>query len=195
MAKQTLFEAYMHAYPSSRYPGGPSIVESLCINALAGLLGQFVTYPLDILRRRMQIAQPNQASGKYLTLREVLKQLWRDEGLRGLAKGFSLNIFKGPLSLSVSLTVYDVLRKEVFFEDVEGGKGSARGGGSTSIHNTRGDGSNDNDRVNDGNSNKADGYSGNFRSRNGETSPTAVLASSSSSSAAVVSSKRHDSSS
>ena len=31
------------------------------------------------------------------------------EGLRGLAKGFSLNIIKGPITLSLSLTTYDIL--------------------------------------------------------------------------------------
>ena len=31
------------------------------------------------------------------------------EGVRGLAKGFSLNIIKGPITLSLSLTTYDFL--------------------------------------------------------------------------------------
>lgn len=34
-----------------------TVVEMLVINALAGLFGQFVTYPLDIVRRRMQMAR------------------------------------------------------------------------------------------------------------------------------------------
>lgn len=41
--------------------------------------------------------------------RESLKYLLASEGLRGLAKGFSLNIIKGPITLSLSLTTYDLL--------------------------------------------------------------------------------------
>jgi hypothetical protein len=33
-----------------------------------------------------------------------------EEGWRGLFKGFSLNIIKGPITLSLSLTTYDILR-------------------------------------------------------------------------------------
>ena len=36
--------------------------------------------------------------------------LLRTEGWRGLAKGFSLNIIKGPIALSISLTTYDLMR-------------------------------------------------------------------------------------
>ncbi len=138
-------------YPKSKFPQGPSIFESLGINAIAGLMGQFVTYPLDILRRRMQIARPmevvqlieikgkdhvsdvetheyaptrvsnvvqtNIKAKRYLSMTELLRQLWREEGLRGLGKGFSLNILKGPVSLSVSLTAYDWLRMHVFKDE------------------------------------------------------------------------------
>jgi len=45
--------------------------------------------------------------------REVLVHLISSEGLRGLSKGFSLNIVKGPVALSISLTVYDLLRKRL----------------------------------------------------------------------------------
>jgi solute carrier family 25, member 42 len=113
-----------------------NLLASLTINAFAGLVGQFVTYPLDVLRRRMQMAAPlatiatnnsnhnhshsvdsnSLTKYKYLTLREEIQRIWREEGMRGLSKGFSLNIFKGPLSMSVSLTCYDWLRAHVFYE-------------------------------------------------------------------------------
>jgi hypothetical protein len=42
--------------------------------------------------------------------RTALKTLFVEESFRGFWKGFSLNIIKGPISLSISLTVYDLLR-------------------------------------------------------------------------------------
>jgi hypothetical protein len=40
-----------------------------------------------------------------------LQKIIQYEGLSGLFKGFTLNIFKGPISLSISLTTYDMLKK------------------------------------------------------------------------------------
>lgn len=93
----------------------PTALQSLVINAVAGLVGQFVTYPLDIVRRRMQLAK--QTSGQTLpSMLAVLRHLVETEGLRGLGKGFSLNIIKGPITLSLSFTTYDILRKHKFQE-------------------------------------------------------------------------------
>ena len=94
----------------------PNLWESLIMNAIAGLSGQFVTYPLDIVRRRMQMAvhvEGIEPKGMLHTLR-TLKET---EGFRGLSKGFSLNIIKGPITMSISLTMYDMLRKKLFLDE------------------------------------------------------------------------------
>lgn len=83
--------------------------EGLVLNGLAGMAGQFVSYPLDVLRRRMQMILPGQGS-RDPTLRQVLVHLMETEGLRGLFKGFSINLIKGPLAMSISMSCYDTLR-------------------------------------------------------------------------------------
>jgi hypothetical protein len=68
-------------------------------------------------------------------LREVLRHLVLTEGWRGLSKGFSLNVIKGPIALSISLTTYDLLRGYLHTEDPEGGGGrpsNPAGSGSSS---------------------------------------------------------------
>jgi hypothetical protein len=75
------------------------------------LTGQFVTYPLDIVRRRMQMRVVTAAASAG-TLAS-LRTLYRGEGVRGLFKGYSLNVFKGPVTLSLSLTTYDFLQSLV----------------------------------------------------------------------------------
>lgn len=99
--KQTLSE--LHTSITKRKA---EVGESLLMNGLAGLTGQFVTYPLDIARRRMQL-YPDASKGTW----QVLSELYTTEGVRGISKGFSLNIIKGPITLSISLTAYDILRQ------------------------------------------------------------------------------------
>lgn len=51
--------------------------------------------------------------------------LIQTEGWRGLAKGFSLNIIKGPIALSISLTTYDLMRDYIqSLDDGESGSGN-----------------------------------------------------------------------
>ena len=54
MMKQYLHEVYFLFLNKSH----ATVIESLVINAIAGLVGQFVTYPLDIARRRLQMFKP-----------------------------------------------------------------------------------------------------------------------------------------
>jgi solute carrier family 25, member 42 len=91
----------------------PNIIESLVMNAIAGLSGQFVTYPLDVVRRRMQMQLVDKTTGAVpKNMRNILKELIEIEGIRGLSKGFSLNIMKGPITMSISLTAYDIMIKQ-----------------------------------------------------------------------------------
>ena len=88
----------------------PSVFESFVLNAVAGLSGQFVTYPLDVVRRRMQMHYRNHPSSNPPSILSSLQHLFVTEGIPGMFKGYSLNIIKGPITLSLSLTTYDLLR-------------------------------------------------------------------------------------
>jgi Mitochondrial carrier protein len=48
-----------------------------------------------------------------IDVRSTLRHLIVTEGFRGLAKGFSLNVMKGPITMSLSLTTYDLLVAQV----------------------------------------------------------------------------------
>jgi solute carrier family 25 protein 42 len=74
----------------------------------AGLLAQSITYPLDVVRRRVQVL------GKTgMSTREAIINIARTEGVRGLYKGLTMNWVKGPLSVAVSFAVNDAIKSRI----------------------------------------------------------------------------------
>jgi solute carrier family 25 protein 42 len=84
----------------------PHPLERLLFGAIAGLFGQSASYPLDIVRRRMQ-TRPG-----YTSILQTMRKVLREEGvMHGLYKGLSLNWIKGPISVGVSFTTFDYVYK------------------------------------------------------------------------------------
>ena len=95
------------------------VVSRLMAGGLAGLLAQSITYPLDILRRRMQVHH-----GKYSSMWDAFVTIHRQEGLiGGLYKGLSMNWIKGPIAVGVSFVVNDVIKNK--FRDYNSKRGAA----------------------------------------------------------------------
>ncbi|CAG2053623.1 unnamed protein product [Timema podura] len=93
------------------YTGNPTLNPgaSLLFGAAAGLLGQSSSYPLDIVRRRMQTSPLT--GTHYRTILSTLRKVYRDEGIRrGFFKGLSMNWVKGPVAVGISFTTYDILK-------------------------------------------------------------------------------------
>jgi len=94
--------------PSNPTPA-PTTLQRLSSGAIAGLLGQTTSYPLDIVRRRMQTAtQMGVSQNRYATILGTLTVILRKEGIRkGWFKGVSMNFIKGPIAVGISFTTFD----------------------------------------------------------------------------------------
>lgn len=80
----------------------------MLFGAMAGLIGQTSSYPLDVVRRRMQTHSDYSKLGILGTMRRVVAE----EGLlHGLYKGLSMNWIKGPIAVSISFTSFDLINK------------------------------------------------------------------------------------
>ncbi|XP_061894673.1 mitochondrial coenzyme A transporter SLC25A42-like [Entelurus aequoreus] len=85
----------------------PYTVERLAFGACAGLIGQSASYPLDVVRRRMQTA--GVTGSNCSTILGTMREIVRQEGfVLGLYKGLSMNWLKGPIAVAISLTTFDV---------------------------------------------------------------------------------------
>lgn len=81
--------------------------ERLAFGACAGLIGQSASYPLDVVRRRMQTA--GVTGSAYVTVLGTMRAIVTQEGvIRGLYKGLSMNWLKGPIAVAISLSTFDI---------------------------------------------------------------------------------------
>ncbi|XP_073180545.1 mitochondrial coenzyme A transporter SLC25A42 isoform X3 [Lepidochelys kempii] len=95
----------LHADHSGR--AQPYPLERLAFGACAGLIGQSASYPLDVVRRRMQTA--GVMGHVYGSILPTMREIIREEGLiRGLYKGLSMNWVKGPIAVGISFTTFDL---------------------------------------------------------------------------------------
>lgn len=77
--------------------------------------GQFLAYPFDMVKKRMQGQGYLIRYGEQSTMmgyRALLRLMW-GEGLRSFYKGFTVNIVKTPLALSTSWTVKNQLNRRL----------------------------------------------------------------------------------
>ncbi|XVF89068.1 hypothetical protein PTKIN_Ptkin19aG0101200 [Pterospermum kingtungense] len=91
-----------------------SIVMNLSCGALAGLLGQTFTYPLDVVRRQMQVeslpCSTIHGQMRYRNSWDGLTSIVRNQGWRQLFAGLSINYIKIVPSVAVGFTAYDTMK-------------------------------------------------------------------------------------
>uniref|UniRef100_A0A667WVW2 Mitochondrial coenzyme A transporter SLC25A42 n=1 Tax=Myripristis murdjan TaxID=586833 RepID=A0A667WVW2_9TELE len=95
----------LHAEHSGRPQ--PYSYERLAFGACAGFISQTASYPLDVVRRRMQTA--GVTGHTYGTILGTMREIVAEEGvIRGLYKGLSMNWVKGPIAVGISFTTFDL---------------------------------------------------------------------------------------
>jgi solute carrier family 25 phosphate transporter 23/24/25/41 len=114
----------LRQYISSSDPtsSGPTNVQKLSAGALAGGLSQTITYPLDLLRRRMQVASLPSYPTPYRNTWHCVKSIAATEGYRGFYKGMVANYLKIVPANAVSFLTYELVKGMMGGTGAQGGK-------------------------------------------------------------------------
>lgn len=76
--------------------------------AAAGMAYNFVFYPADTIKSRMQTEDASKARGTFMT---VGKDLWHQQGLRGFYRGCGITVFRAAPSSAIIFSIYETLRR------------------------------------------------------------------------------------
>ncbi|RKP11551.1 mitochondrial carrier domain-containing protein [Piptocephalis cylindrospora] len=103
------FQAYevLRMYFTPEGELAPSSMGKLVCGALAGTIAQTCTYPLDVLRRRMQVTGMSGVGYKYNNTFEAIRSMVASEGIRGLYRGMIPNYLKVSPAIGVSFMTYE----------------------------------------------------------------------------------------
>ena len=82
------------------------IIPRFLFGATSGAISQTISYPLDVIRRRLQVYE---GINKY-TITDTAIYIYKNDGISGLFKGVTMNWIKGPIALGLSFTVYDYMK-------------------------------------------------------------------------------------
>lgn len=95
--------------------GEVSTVSKLSCGALAGSISQTLTYPLDVLRRRMQVAGMQNSKLGYSDKNAIdaIRNIIRADGFTGLYRGLWPNLLKVAPSIGVSFLVYESVQSYI----------------------------------------------------------------------------------
>ncbi|RXK41984.1 solute carrier family 25 (mitochondrial folate transporter), member 32 [Tremella mesenterica] len=82
----------------------------MAAGAGAGLVSSFVTCPLDVIKTRLQAQHLSRDAAEYEGVRETVKRIWRQAGLRGFYRGLGPTLGGYLPTWGIYFTVYDMVK-------------------------------------------------------------------------------------
>lgn len=91
--------------------GSLPIYQQMLAGAVAGMSYNFLFYPADTIKSRMQTGEVLAATGARQTFWGVGKATWNQHGLKGLYRGCGITVARSAPSSALIFTIYEALRK------------------------------------------------------------------------------------
>ena len=92
--------------------GKPAALRSwaeLCAGGIAGMVSQTCSYPLEVIRRRMQVGGAV-GDGRRLRIGETAAKIWRERGFRGFFVGLTIGYVKVIPMAAASFYTYERMK-------------------------------------------------------------------------------------
>ncbi|XP_031565492.1 mitochondrial substrate carrier family protein V-like [Actinia tenebrosa] len=106
--KYYLAEAAGHKLRVIHHDQDLPVVAKLGCGAVAGAVAQSGTYPLDVVRRRMQMEGAVEGLFKYNSTWDAFKVIITTEGIKGLFKGMWPNLLKVAPTIGIQFAIYEI---------------------------------------------------------------------------------------
>ncbi|XP_027926596.1 mitochondrial substrate carrier family protein B-like [Vigna unguiculata] len=101
----------LRSFWQSQRPDDSTVMVSLACGSLSGVASSTATFPLDLVRRRMQLEGAGGRARVYNTsLFGTFKHIVRNEGLRGLYRGILPEYYKVVPSVGIVFMTYETLK-------------------------------------------------------------------------------------
>ncbi|KAK7632765.1 mitochondrial carrier domain-containing protein [Phyllosticta citricarpa] len=98
------------------------IHQQMACGAMAGMSYNFLFYPADTIKSRMQTEDVTRLSGVKRTFGSVGKLIYQQSGLKGLYRGCGITVARSAPSSAFIFTIYETLKQQCWsnrFEDVD----------------------------------------------------------------------------
>ncbi|KAF3695359.1 Calcium-binding mitochondrial carrier protein SCaMC-2 [Channa argus] len=106
---ETLKNGYLQKYTTET---NPSILVLLACGTVSSTCGQLASYPLALVRTRMQ-AQAVAESSQQVTMTGLFRHILQTEGPMGLYRGLAPNFLKVIPAVSISYVVYEHMKTQL----------------------------------------------------------------------------------
>ncbi|XP_060927247.1 calcium-binding mitochondrial carrier protein SCaMC-2-A [Limanda limanda] len=107
---ETLKNSYIEKYGANSTD--PGVLVLLGCGTVSSTCGQLASYPLALVRTRMQ-AQAATEGGQKVTMTGLFRQILKSEGPTGLYRGLAPNFLKVIPAVSISYVVYEHLKTQL----------------------------------------------------------------------------------
>ncbi|XP_047236302.1 calcium-binding mitochondrial carrier protein SCaMC-2-A [Girardinichthys multiradiatus] len=108
---ETLKNSYLQQYGTNSTD--PGIVVLLACGTVSSTCGQLASYPLALVRTRMQAHAVTEGNQQQVSMTGIFRQILQNEGPAGLYRGLAPNFLKVIPAVSISYVVYERLKSQL----------------------------------------------------------------------------------